>query len=244
MNAQTAPKLTAAAFAPGGITSEKYGTAYHETADPRQLKQHPRNPPQRTNPKSAKYKELRDAVMHDGGVLAELHVSSDGYVQDGNTRRAVAVELGLDTVPILRYEKTHRELEALGLYDELNSTCKGFKPKDQFAYALAGGKVDNKAITAKVAFVRSTLNAAELEVFLRSKPSPSLVDNAKAVTSYCLERGDVLTEAKTIAFFRKTVMWLIRHKAQRPVIVYMTLKKSHDKLRKAVENNRPVPAIV
>lgn len=225
------------------IETEKYGSARFELVNPTTLKPHPRNPPQRTNPKAESYKELRRAIEVTGGVVAPLHISSDGVVEDGNTRRAISLELNLVNVPVIRYKSDHATLEAQGLYDELNRTGKGFKPKDQFVYALLGGEVADTGISNLAAFTKELLTSSEFEVLMKSKPTPTLIKLGKSLAAYCLPRGDLLTEPATRAFIRRAVMWLIRNRQQRPVIVYMQLKRSHGRLKSAIDNNRPAPAL-
>ncbi len=152
------------------IETEKYGRAYFEMVSPLELTQHPRNPPQRTNPKTAFYKKLHEAVARDGNVMVPLHVSADGIVEDGNGRRSVALDLKLPLVPVLRYQKPHAELESLGLFDDLNTTGKGFKPKDQFIYALLGGGASDHKTATLATWTKELLIKQEFEVFMASKP--------------------------------------------------------------------------
>lgn len=151
------------------------------------------NPAARTDTRATR------ALMADirgRGILVPLIVGRDNILADGHRRLACAKALGIQRVPVVRYDAPAEELYTI------NTTARPLRTSDWFAaYAqgLAPGSVNNKTARDILEIERLIGNDAARAMAARGR-SPHILTWARRAAIYCNDPTD--------EFVREALRWL------------------------------------
>lgn len=199
----------------------------------------PFNPPIRMDVK--RRAGLKDSLK-TYGQLEPIHtVLIDGryVVADGNCRRQSLIEAGAEAILAYVYEGGMEMLHRL--YEETNER-QTLKNGHMLIAALKGGPTFNTSVKSTLAQLHSLFPHEERQMLINGKVTPTMFNVAKKMAKYMLTGAGIGIETPTgQRRVRNNLLYLMRNDAQQAAIAYMRLGYSAEALRKAVDDDRPVP---
>ena len=120
-----------------------------ENVSPKQLKLAHFNPSERAE----NIKRLKKSILKYG-IMQPILATQNFKVVDGHRRIAVAKELNLETIPVIRYNGKTEELHS-ELFETINTTSMKLNSAQQLKVWLKGGAIDKsteKSITDLLGF--------------------------------------------------------------------------------------------
>ena len=157
------------------------------------------NPPERTE--AVKIRDLQKSIK-EHGVLVDLLVTADMSLVDGHRRYAAAKALGITTVPVKVVEGEYKELWA-----EVNATQRRPNGRGWMHVALQGAPIKDGVTKRHYDLLVDLIGQEGVRWLIQRRVSPGIWDACRRVALYAGRTEDR-------EFMRKTVFWLVDHKAQ------------------------------
>ena len=203
------------------------GEAVLEYVSPHDLKFAPFQPQSRTEKKALS--KLRAAIDSAGRILVPLLVTGNNEVADGHRRLSIALELGFETVPIMRYD--------MGLADMWSNANSGtLAPKSPtWGQAVRNGLPLSNVPDRERYQISELIRVVGKKTFNKLMDvgrSPYIFVMAKSVARYCGEEND--------KFIKLTINWFEDCQQQFAVRRALADKCPPDVLIAAIKDNRPI----
>ncbi len=207
-----------------------------EWVEPITLVPAPFNPAIRTE--RERLYELRKSMEHNGFLeYKPIVIGKDGIVGDGHRRLACAIDLGLPLVPVV-HDPTRNAEE---IWAEECTTSRAATAKETVMAVAQGLRIlpDNK-YRSSIKAIQRYAGQEGLVALADAKLSPSIHKRVKSVVGYV--GRDVDEQGKPyedLYFMRKTLFWLIEHRAQMVVFYMMNSGIDPQILEAYIEENKP-----
>lgn len=186
------------------------------------------NPESRTIEGSKNLKTLEASIARIG-LIYPLAVDSKGNIIDGHRRYSAAKALGWDEIPVLivgegiSADEAYAEINACNLKMDGNQTLQVFIKNPNAVTARSRRLLEGyEQMAGRDLLIRLIKNGGSVRT----------LQTAKSIGTY--------TEDNAEAFYRKTVRWLMKHRAVVLVNHYMQLQQPAKTLHEAIAKNRPL----
>jgi hypothetical protein len=187
----------------------------------------PFNPASRTEKRALT--KLRREIEAAGGIIVPLVISGDNVLADGHRRLAIAKELGMETVPVVRHT-----MPVADLWRTLNGATRPVTAKT-WMEAVHDGMPLESVPDAQQRLIGDLIRIVGRRAFdaLSDKSrSPHILSQARMVGRHCGDLGD--------RFLKKVILWFEAHEMQLAARKAVDAECPPEVLIAAIEENRPI----
>lgn len=173
--------------------------------------------------------------IKDHGILTPLALAHDMILADGHRRRAAAIYLKLEVVPVAIHVES--PLDAASLWVTLNSETMSLTPTQWLAAIDSGLPLDTpgfpEVLRRRVEKLLTLVGREGISMLVENNRSPYLIDAADRVVKFVDMRGDE-------EFYKLTVDWLIYVGNSFNVRTAITEEVPPDVLIEAIREAKPL----
>lgn len=160
---------------------------------------------------------------------------------DGNRTVESLRQLGVPIVQAIVYvpaEGQDPNKVVAMLFEELNSTKRTLKNGEMLQASLAGGPSFNGTVKSADGYLHRTFDNDEIDFLRRQGVTPTSVNIAKKATKWVLTGDKAGPDTKIFQTrFRRTLLWLLKHKTQQDTKLYIKKGYDRDVLRNAIDKD-------